>query len=115
MTNYLIELGHRRIALHQGPPEQIASAERERGFRARQRQDSAGRAYPSSRDISLPLGPEAARRLLAPAPADRHFRQQRRHGRRAVSVAHRRGLDVPATSAWSASTTPHRRPPFGPS
>jgi len=34
LTDYLIELGHRRIALIKGHPDQIASAERERGFRS---------------------------------------------------------------------------------
>src|SRR5206468_5716118 len=34
MTNYLVGLGHQRIALITGDPTHIAATERERGFRA---------------------------------------------------------------------------------
>ena len=34
MTEHLIGLGHRRIALIKGHPDHIASGERERGYRA---------------------------------------------------------------------------------
>lgn len=121
MTNYLIRLGHRRIALIRGHPQQMASAERERGFRAAV--EAAGLA---SADISVEQGLftyrsglEAAERLLdLPNPPSAIFASNDDMAAAAVSVAHRRGLDVPndlsvagfddtapATTVWPELTT----------
>jgi LacI family transcriptional regulator len=121
MTEYLIGLGHRRIALIKGHPQQIASAERERGFRAAV---TAAGLDPADTPVeqgyfTFRSGLEAAEKLL-----DRQrrptaiFASNDDMAAAVVSVAHRRGLDVPgdlsvtgfddtapATTVWPELTT----------
>jgi len=121
LTNYLIKLGHRRIAHIKGHPQQIASAERERGFLAAVREAGLG-----AEDISVEQGYftfrsglEAAERLLsAEKRPTAIFAANDDMAAAAVSVAHRKGLDVPrdlsvvgfddtspATTVWPELTT----------
>src|SRR4030095_5864553 len=96
MTNYLIELGHRRIAHIKGHPQQIASAERERGFLA-----AVGAAGLDPVDIAVEQGYftfrsglEAAENLLdLPNRPTAIFASNDDMAAAVVSVAHRRGLD----------------------
>jgi LacI family transcriptional regulator, galactose operon repressor len=121
MTDYLIRLGHRRVALIKGHPQQIASAERERGFRA-----AVNAAGLDPADIAVEQGYftfrsglEAAEKLLdlrnRPTAI---FASNDDMAAAVVSVAHRRGLDVPndlsvagfddtapATTVWPELTT----------
>jgi LacI family transcriptional regulator len=121
MTNYLIGLGHRRIALIRGHPQQIASAERERGFRAAV--NAAGldpaEVMVEQGYFTFRSGLEAAEKLLdnerRPTAI---FASNDDMAAAVISVAHRRGLDVPldlsvvgfddtspATTVWPELTT----------
>lgn len=121
MTEHLIGLGHRRIAMIKGQAGQIATAERERGFRA-----AAKEAKIAARDIltedghfTFRSGLKAAERLLdLRNPPTAIFASNDDMAAAAVSVAHRRGLDVPgdvsivgfddtdpATTVWPELTT----------
>ena len=121
MTNFLINLGHRRIGLIRGHPQQTASAERERGFRA-----AASTAGLDPADIAVEQGYftfrsglEAAEKLLErPRRPTAIFASNDDMAAAVVSVAHRRGLDVPldlsvvgfddtapATTVWPELTT----------
>jgi LacI family transcriptional regulator len=121
MTNYLIKLGHRRIALIKGHPQQIASAERERGFRAAVNAaglDPSGIAVEQGY-FTFRSGLEAAEKLLDLSNRPTAiFASNDDMAAAAVSVAHRRGLDVPndisvvgfddtapATTVWPELTT----------
>src|SRR5439155_10281379 len=121
MTDYLVELGHRRIGLITGNPEHIASKERERGF-------SAAVAAAGLRDddvcveqglFTFRSGLEAAEKLLdRERPPTAIFASNDDMAAAVVSVAHRRGLQVPgdltvvgfddtspATTVWPELTT----------
>jgi LacI family transcriptional regulator len=121
MTDYLIGLGHRRISLIKGHPAQIASAERERGFRA-----AVEEAGLRPEDVSVEQGYftfrsglDAAERLLSrKRPPTAIFASNDDMAAAVVSVAHRRGLQVPgdltvvgfddtapATTVWPELTT----------
>ncbi len=121
MTDYLIGLGHKRIGLIRGHPDQIASAERERGFMA-----AVTEAGLRKRDISVQQGYftfrsglEAAEKLLKRKERPTAiFASNDDMAAAVVSVAHRRGLDVPkdlsvvgfddtapATTVWPELTT----------
>lgn len=121
MTDYLIELGHRRIALITGNPKHIAASERERGFRA-----AVAEAGLRPQDIAVEgglftfrSGLNAAEKLLARAvPPTAIFASNDDMAAAVVSVAHRRGLEVPgdltvvgfddtapATTVWPELTT----------
>lgn len=121
MTEYLLGLGHRRIGFIKGHPQQMASAERERGFRS-----AVEDAGLDPDDIGVEQGfftfrsgLEAAEKLL-----DRErrptavFASNDDMAAAVVSVAHRRGLEVPgdlsvvgfddtapATTVWPELTT----------
>ncbi|HJP67320.1 MAG TPA: substrate-binding domain-containing protein, partial [Sphingomicrobium sp.] len=121
MTEYLIGLGHRRIGLITGDPTHIASTERERGFRA-----AVEEAHLRREDIAVEKGLftfrsglDAAEKLLerkiSPTAI---FASNDDMAAAVVSVAHRRGLDVPgdltvvgfddtapATTVWPELTT----------
>ena len=121
MTEHLIGLGHRRIAMIKGQAGHIATIERERGFRA-----AAKEAKIAARDIltedgcfTFRSGLIAAERLidLANRPTA-IFASNDDMAAAAVNVAHRRGLDVPrdisivgfddtdpATTVWPELTT----------
>jgi len=121
MTEYLIGLGHKRIGLIRGHPDQIASAERERGFLA-----AVTEAGLRKSDIAVVQGYftfrsglEAAEKLLGRSnPPTAIFASNDDMAAAVVSVAHRRGLDVPrdlsvagfddtapATTVWPELTT----------
>jgi LacI family transcriptional regulator len=118
MTNYLIELGHCRIAHIKGHPQQIASAERERGFLA-----AVSAAGLNPADIAVEQGYFTFRSGLDAAESllDRPNRPTAifaSNDDMAAAVAHRRGLDVPkdlsvvgfddtapATTVWPELTT----------
>ncbi len=84
MTRYLLTLGHRRIAFIKGHPNQTASAERWLGFETALREADCPNRAPEHRtggfQLSLRLG-RCRKALGGGAEADRHFREQRRHGR----------------------------------
>ncbi len=121
MTDYLLDLGHRRIALIKGHPEHIASIERERGFLA-----AVQRAGLKPEDVAIEQGYftfrsglEAAEKLLRrEVRPTAIFASNDDMAAATVSVAHRLGLDVPrdltvvgfddtspATTVWPELTT----------
>lgn len=121
MTEHLLGLGHRRLGFIKGHPQQMASHERERGFRAAVEAAGLDPAdVPSEQGyFTFRSGLEAAEKLL-----DRKrrptaiFASNDDMAAAAVSVAHRRGLDVPgdlsvvgfddtapATTVWPELTT----------
>ena len=121
MTDYLLGLGHRRIGLIKGSLTQIASSERERGFKAAL--EAAGLdpedAPIEQGDFTFRSGLAAAERLLDRSdPPTAIFASNDDMAAAAVSVAHRRGLAVPddisivgfddtapATTVWPELTT----------
>lgn len=98
MTEYLLGLGHRRITLITGNPHHIAATERERGFRAAMTE--AG--LPTEEAVEQGFftyrsGLDAAEKLLdREVPPTAIFASNDDMAAAVVSVAHRRGLDVPA-------------------
>jgi len=121
MTNYLLDLGHRRIGFIRGHPNQTASAERERGFTAAMN-DSGHKFDPSlvvQGYYSYRSGLDAAETLLTRRVLPTAiFASNDDMAAAAVSVAHRKGLDVPidlsvvgfddtsiATTIWPELTT----------
>ena len=124
MTEYLINLGHRRIGYIKGNPNQTASSRRLEGFQAAL--DEAG----IPRDAALieqglftyRAGLEATKKLLAhKRPPTAIFASNDDMAAAAISVAHRRGMDVPrdlsvvgfddtptATTVWPELTTIHQ-------
>jgi LacI family transcriptional regulator len=119
MTRYLLDLGHRRIGFIKGHPNQTASAERLTGFRAALRQAPDAKAEVVQGYFTFPSGLEAAERLLdAEVRPTAIFASNDDMAAAVVSVAHRRGLDVPrdltvvgfddtsiSTTLWPALTT----------
>ena len=119
MTQRLLALGHRRIGFIKGHPNQTASAERLEGFR----QAMAGVPDAQSQVVqgyfSFASGLTAAEELLdGPMALTAIFASNDDMAAAAVSVAHRRGLDVPrdltvvgfddtavATTLWPPLTT----------
>ncbi|HEX8839635.1 MAG TPA: LacI family DNA-binding transcriptional regulator [Sphingomicrobium sp.] len=120
MTEYLIGLGHRRIALITGNPHHIAATERQRGFRAAME----GAGLPTNEAVEQGFftyrsGLDAAEKLLnRKVPPTAIFASNDDMAAAVVSVAHRRGLDVPgdltvvgfddtspATTLWPELTT----------
>ena len=121
VTDYLIKLGHRRIAHIKGHPQQIASAERERGFLS-----AVAAAGLKKADVAVEQGfftfrsgLEAAEKLLGMKNRPTAiFAANDDMAAAVVSVAHRKGLDVPkdlsvvgfddtspATTVWPELTT----------
>ena len=120
MTAFLIRLGHQKIALIKGHPDQIASAERERGYRAAmQAAGLASEIRTTQGYFTYRSGLSAAEELLdSPQPPTAIFASNDDMAAAAVSVAHRRGMDVPgdisivgfddtapATTVWPELTT----------
>jgi len=121
MTAYLLELGHTRIAFIKGHPNQTASARRFEGYQAAMQE--AG--IPPDQNLiqqgyfTYRSGLEATEKLLArKKPATAIFASNDDMAAAAISVAHRRGLDVPrdlsvvgfddtptATTVWPELTT----------
>lgn len=121
VANHLISLGHRRIGLIRGHPQQIASAERERGFRAAVEAANLdpGDVIVEQGYFTFRSGLDAGERLLDRSPRPTAiFASNDDMAAAVVSVAHRRGLDVPgdlsvvgfddtapATTVWPELTT----------
>jgi LacI family transcriptional regulator len=121
MTQYLIGQGHRAIGFIQGHPEHSPSQRREQGYRAAM----AGAGITIRDEWIAPglftyrSGLEAARQLLAVEPRPTAiFASNDDMAAAAISVAHRRQLDVPrdlsvvgfddtpiATTVWPELTT----------
>jgi LacI family transcriptional regulator len=98
MTRHLLSLGHRRIGFITGNPDQMASAERTRGYRAA----LAEAAIPPDDSLIAPglftyrSGLTACETLLDLAPPPTAvFASNDDMAAAAVAVAHRRHLDVP--------------------
>jgi LacI family transcriptional regulator len=120
MAEYLIGLGHRCIGLITGNPNHIAAIERERGFRAAMSEAGLS-ADPNVEEgyFTYKSGLLAAERLLDRADMPTAiFASNDDMAAAVVSVAHRRGLDVPgdlsvvgfddtgpATTIWPELTT----------
>ncbi|HUO99158.1 MAG TPA: LacI family DNA-binding transcriptional regulator [Rhizomicrobium sp.] len=121
MTNYLLDLGHRRIGSILGHPNQTGSAERERGFTAALA-DAGVRNDPGltvQGYFSYRSGLDAAETLLTRRVLPTAiFASNDDMAAAVVSVAHRKGLDVPgdlsvvgfddtsiATTIWPELTT----------
>lgn len=119
MTRYLLDLGHRRIGFIKGHPNQTASAERLAGFEAALASVAGAEAMYAQGRFTFPSGLEAAEALLdAPNRPTAVFASNDDMAAAVVSVAHRRGLDVPgdltvvgfddtaiSTTLWPALTT----------
>jgi LacI family transcriptional regulator len=121
MTEYLIGLGHRRIALIKGHPDHIATVERERGFR--EAVEAAGlrpdEVIVDQGYFTFRSGLDAAERLLnMPVRPTAIFASNDDMAAAVIGVAHRSGLDVPrdlsvvgfddtapATTVWPELTT----------
>ncbi|WP_182466766.1 substrate-binding domain-containing protein [Sphingomonas gilva] len=121
MTRHLIDLGHRDIAFIRGHPNQLASADRHRGFVDALRDagiDPAAAAIEQGY-FTFRSGIVAAERLLARNPRPTAiFASNDDMAAAAVGVAHRQGLRVPedvsvvgfddtalATNIWPELTT----------
>ncbi len=120
MTAHLLELGHRHIGFIAGDPNQTASACRRAGFEQAMRDAGSGaRASAAQGHFTYASGLSAAQRLLD--RKDRPtaiFASNDDMAAAVVSLAHRRGLDVPrdlsvagfddtavATTLWPELTT----------
>lgn len=122
MTRELIRLGHRRLGFVLGNPDQAASAERLAGFEAAVREVEGATPVIAQGDFSFASGLAAAERLLdASPPPTAIFASNDDMAAAAVSVAHRRHLDVPrelavvgfddtpaAVTLWPPLTTVHQ-------
>jgi len=124
ITEYLISLGHRRIGYIKGHPNQTASARRFEGFRAALEDASIpfDAALVQQGYFSYRSGLKAAEKLLGQRRLPSAiFASNDDMAAAVVSVAHRRGLDVPrdlsvvgfddtsaATTVWPELTTVHQ-------
>ena len=121
MTQYLVDLGHRRIAHITGHPNHVATIERERGFRATVERAGLRPAhvFVEQGHFTFRSGMEAAERLLDLDPRPTAvFASNDDMAAAVIGVAHRRGLAVPgdisvvgfddtspATTVWPELTT----------
>jgi LacI family transcriptional regulator len=119
MTRYLLGLGHRRIGFIKGHPNQTASAERLAGFEEALASVPGAEAMRAQGFFTFESGLAAAEALLdAPTRPTAVFASNDDMAAAVVSVAHRRGLDVPgdltvvgfddtaiSTTLWPALTT----------
>jgi LacI family transcriptional regulator len=120
MTRRILELGHRNVGFISGHPNQTASAERLAGFEAAMRDLAPGaRKTVAQGYFTYQSGLLAAERLLsAKERPSAVFASNDDMAAAVVSVAHRRGLDVPrditvvgfddtsvATTLWPELTT----------
>jgi len=119
MTRYLIGLGHRRIGFIAGHPNQTASHERLAGFQRVIERSRSAEAMVAQGYFTFASGLEAAESLLGSRPRPTAiFASNDDMAAATVSVAHRRGLDVPrdltvvgfddtplATTLWPPLTT----------
>jgi len=120
MTEHLLDLGHRRISMIKGHPDHIASNERERGYRAAMASAGLeGEIQITQGYFTFRSGLLATEQLLdAGRRPTAIFASNDDMAAAAVSVAHRRGLEVPgdlsvvgfddtahATTVWPELTT----------
>jgi LacI family transcriptional regulator len=119
MTQRLLSLGHRRIGLIKGHPHHSASAERVAGFEAAMREVPDSQGLVTQGFFTFQSGLDAATQLLeSPLNPTAIFASNDDMAAAAVSVARRRGLDVPrdltvvgfddtsvATTLWPQLTT----------
>lgn len=119
MTRKIIELGHRNIGFIKGHPNQTASTERFAGFEAAVRDFGPSIKRSSAQGFfTYQSGLVAAERLLGKDRPTAIFASNDDMAAAVVSVAHRRGLDVPrdisvvgfddtaiATTLWPELTT----------
>jgi LacI family transcriptional regulator len=119
MARHLLDLGHRRIGFIAGNPDQTASAERLEGARAAIAAVEGAELVVAQGAFTYGSGLRAAERLLdADPPPTAIFASNDDMAAAAVSVAHRRHLDVPgdltvvgfddttvATTLWPPLTT----------
>ena len=119
MARHLLELGHRRIGFIAGNPDQTASAERLEGARAAVAAVEGAELVLAQGAFTYGSGLRAAEQLLdADPPPTAIFASNDDMAAAAVSVAHRRHLDVPcdltvvgfddttvATTLWPPLTT----------
>jgi LacI family transcriptional regulator len=119
ITKLLLNLGHRRIGFIKGHPNQTASAERLIGFEQAVAEKPGCQTEVVQGYFSFQSGLEAAEQLLdSPLNPTAIFASNDDMAAATVSVAHRRGLDVPndlsvvgyddtavATTLWPALTT----------
>jgi len=121
MTRFLLALGHRRIGFIKGHPNQTASGERWLGFETALRESDMNPLPPRVEQgfFSYRSGLEAAEKLVASRPRPTAiFASNDDMAAAVVSVAHRKGLDVPrdlsvvgfddtaiATTVWPELTT----------
>jgi len=124
ITAHLIALGHTRIGYIKGHPNQTASARRFEGFQAAHAQAGLeiDSALVQQGYFTYRSGLDAAEKLLAhKKPPTAIFASNDDMAAAVVSVAHRRGLDVPrdlsvvgfddtsaATTVWPELTTIHQ-------
>lgn len=122
MTQYLIGLGHRQLGFVAGNPDQAASVERLAGFYAAVREAGDVRALVAQGDFSFASGLAATEQLLdGPVLPSAIFASNDDMAAAAVSVAHRRQIDVPreltvvgfddtpgAVMLWPPLTTVHQ-------
>ncbi|GAB2509329.1 LacI family DNA-binding transcriptional regulator [Pseudoxanthomonas sangjuensis] len=124
ITEHLIAFGHRRIGFIKGNPNQTASALRFDGYRAALEQAGIefDRALVAQGYFTYRSGLDAAEKLLERRQAPTAiFASNDDMAAAVVSVAHRRGLDVPrdlsvvgyddtsaATTVWPELTTIHQ-------
>jgi LacI family transcriptional regulator len=119
MARHLLDLGHRRIGFIAGNPDQTASAERLEGARAAIAAVEGAELVVAQGAFTYGSGLRAAEQLLdADRPPTAIFASNDDMAAAAVSVAHRRHLDVPcdltvvgfddttvATTLWPPLTT----------
>ncbi len=119
MTQHLLDLGHRRIGFITGNPDQTASAERLEGARAAIAAVERAELVVAQGAFTYASGLRAAEWLLdSDPPPTAIFASNDDMAAAAVSVAHRRHLDVPrdltvvgfddttvATTLWPPLTT----------
>ena len=124
MTRHIISLGHSRIGFVIGNPEHKASWQRLMGFKAAMAEAglAANPAYIVQGQFTYRSGLDAAEKLLdLPEPPTAIFASNDDMAAAAVTVAHRRHLDVPkdvticgfddtdfAQSIWPELTTIHQ-------
>lgn len=122
MTQELLRLGHRHLGFILGNPNQAATAQRLAGFQDAVREVPGATTVIAQGDFSFASGLAAAEQLLdTTSPPTAIFASNDDMAAAAVSVAHRRHLDVPreltvvgfddtpaAVTLWPPLTTVHQ-------
>jgi LacI family transcriptional regulator len=124
MTSYLLSKGHRRIGFVKGHPDHTSSHQRERGFleAMKDAEQSCDPAFIAQGYFTYRSGLDAAEKLLTlPKRPTAIFASNDDMAAAVMSVAHRKGLNVPrdlsivgfddtqmAAALWPALTTIHQ-------